>query len=323
MNIGLQLKEMLRTSNMPNIRGSISFDKDLSKLSWLKVGGPAEVFFQPYDTEDLSKFLKWLPKEVSVFVIGACSNLIIRDGGIPGVTIRLGRNFSDISFDEKSILVGAALLDSQVANKAAQKGLDLAFLRTIPGVIGGAVVMNAGCYGKYIADVLIRAKVILRDGSYVELNKEDFRFGYRSSLVPEGAVVTEVVLKGDIKPFDEILKQMDENISHRMQTQPVKERSCGSTFRNPSGASSTLSMNSDHSMKAWSLIEQAGLRGFRFGGAELSKKHPNFMINTGTATANDLECLGKLAIEKVELETGIKLIWEIKRIGIKKNEDQL
>ncbi len=303
--------------SLPDCRGKISNKFDLSQLSWLKVGGPAQVLFQPEDEQDLALFLKKLPTEIPIFVIGACSNLIIRDGGISGVVIRLGRNFSKIAFTEKSVLVGASCLDSHVAKISAGKGVDLSFLRTIPGNIGGAIAMNAGCYGSYVADYFLSSKVILRDGTIAKLNLKDLNFNYRSSDIPDGAIITEVTFRCVKNLPEKIQKKMNDALAYREINQPVRELSCGSTFRNPLGRSSTGGKgDSDHSLKAWKLIDDAGLRGMSLGGAKISTKHPNFMINTGDATAQNLEDLGTLVIEKVKEKSGIELVWEIKRVGI-------
>ena len=299
---------------LPACRGKTSQNFALKRLSWLKVGGVAEVLFQPEDEEDLVIFMKNLPAEIPVFVIGACSNLIIRDGGIPGVVIRLGGGFSKINFTDKTVSVGAACLDSQVARISARNGTDLSFLRTIPGNIGGAITMNAGCYGSYISDYFLSLRAVLRDGTVVDLDSKDLNFHYRDSFIPEGAIITQATFKCVKGLPEEIEKKMNDALRYRELHQPVKELSCGSTFRNPLGRSST-SGDSEHSLKAWKLIDDAGLRGMRLGGAKISTKHPNFMINTGNATAKNLEDLGTLVIKRVREKSGIELVWEIKRVG--------
>ncbi len=303
-------------SILPACRGKISKNFALQRLSWLKVGGAAEVLFQPEDEEDLVKFMKNLSPEIPIFVIGACSNLIIRDGGIPGIVIRLGGSFSKINFTDTTISVGASCLDSQVARISARNGADLSFLRTIPGTIGGAIAMNAGCYGSYISDYFLSLRAVLRDGKIVNLNSKDLNFHYRGSLIPEGAIITEATFKCVKDSPEQIEKKMNAAMKYRELHQPVRELSCGSTFRNPLGRSSTIDKrDSDHSLKAWKLIDDAGLRGMRVGGAEISTKHPNFMINTGNATAKNLEDLGTLVIKKVKEKSGVELVWEIKRVG--------
>ncbi len=299
---------------LPACRGKTSQNFALKRLSWLKVGGAAEVLFQPADEEDLVTFMKNLSAEIPVFVIGACSNLIIRDGGIPGVVIRLGGSFSKINFTGKTVSVGAACLDSQVARISARNGTDLSFLRTIPGNIGGAITMNAGCYGSYISDYFLSLRAVLRDGTIVNLDSKDLKFHYRGSFIPEGAIITQATFKCVKDLPEEIEKKMNDALRYRELHQPVKELSCGSTFRNPLGRSST-SGDSEHSLKAWKLIDDAGLRGMRLGGAKISTKHPNFMINIGNATAKNLEDLGTLVIKRVREKSGIELVWEIKRVG--------
>ncbi len=303
---------------LPEVRGRLTADRPLADLSWLRVGGPAEVLFQPADPQDLAAFLAGLPADIPVFPVGVCSNLIIRDGGIRGVVVRMGRNFNGIEVLEGGkIRVGAAALDAQVAKKAAEAGIDLAFLRTIPGAIGGAIKMNAGCYGVYFADVFVEATAIDRQGRNVVLTASDLDFSYRSSSIPEGMIVTEVVLQGPLGDPQEISAKMEDALAKREASQPVKERSCGSTFRNPAGFSSTGRADDVHDLKAWKVIDDAGMRGARVGGAQMSEMHSNFMINTGDATATDLEELGELVRKKVYQNSGITLHWEIMRVGEK------
>ena len=303
---------------LPEVRGRLTADRPLADLSWLRVGGPAEVLFQPADPQDLAAFLAGLPADIPVFPVGVCSNLIIRDGGIRGVVVRMGRNFNGIEVLEGGkIRVGAAALDAQVAKKAAEAGIDLAFLRTIPGAIGGAIKMNAGCYGVYFADVFVEATAIDRQGRNVRLTASDLDFSYRSSSIPEGMIVTEVVLQGPLGDPQEISAKMEDALAKREASQPVKERSCGSTFRNPAGFSSTGRADDVHDLKAWKVIDDAGMRGARVGGAQMSEMHSNFMINTGDATATDLEELGELVRKKVYQNSGITLHWEIMRVGEK------
>jgi UDP-N-acetylmuramate dehydrogenase len=301
---------------LPLCRGQVVYNFDLRRLSWLKVGGPAQVFFQPEDEEDLALFLKRIPPEVPIFAIGLCSNLIIRDGGIPGIVIKLGKNFTRIKFFEKYISVGAGCIDSRVAKISAKKGIDLSFLRTIPGNIGGAVTMNAGCYGSYVSDYFLSMRAVFRNGTIRTLYSKDVSFHYRGSLIQDNPIITEVNFRCVKGEPNEIEKKMNKALEYRAVHQPVKELSCGSTFRNPSGHSSYMDTNdTDHSLKAWKLIDEAGLRGMSLGGAQISTKHPNFMINTGTATGQHLEDLGNLVIKKVKEKTGIELVWEIKRVG--------
>ena len=301
---------------IPKVRGIIRKNFELSRLSWLKVGGPAEIFFQPEDEDDLSFFLKNLETNIPVFVIGACSNLIIRDGGIPGVVIKLGKNFSTIKMNKTVVSVGAACRDSYLAQTCAKEGVDFSFLRTIPGNLGGAVKMNAGCYGSYISDYLIGLTLIRRDGSIADMKASDFKFGYRNSNIPDDAIITNVLLRKELNDPLRIEMKMTKALDIRNLSQPTKDLSCGSTFRNPLGRSSLEDKyDSDHSLKAWKLIDDAGLRGAKIGGAMVSKKHTNFLINTGNATAKDIEDLGKYIIKKVKTNSGINLIWEVKRVG--------
>ncbi len=303
--------------NLPEVRGTYTTDRPLADLSWLKVGGPAEVLFQPADLDDLQSFLTALPTEIGVFPIGVCSNLIIRDGGIKGVVIRMGRGFNGIEILEGNrVRAGVAALDAHVARKAAQAGIDLAFLRTIPGAIGGAAKMNAGCYGVYTADVFVEAQAVTRSGEVVTLTKDDMGFAYRSTDLPDGMVITSVLLEGPSGDPAQIEAKMADALEKRAQTQPVKERSCGSTFRNPAGFSSTGKADDVHDLKAWKVIDDAGMRGATVGGAQMSEMHSNFMINKGGATAADLENLGEKVRKKVFENSGIQLEWEIMRVGI-------
>jgi UDP-N-acetylmuramate dehydrogenase len=302
-------------TQMPTPRGALTADRDLSSLTWLRVGGPADWLFQPADLLDLQDFLRDLPREVDVFPMGVGSNLIVRDGGLRAVVIRLGRGFNQIEIDGTTVTAGAAALDAHVAKRAADAGLDLTFLRTIPGSIGGAVRMNAGCYGSYTADHFLSARVVLRDGQMVELGKDDLNFQYRQSDMPEGAVLVDATFHAERGDPDALHARMDAQLAKRDETQPTKERSAGSTFRNPAGFSSTGRADDVHDLKAWKLIDDAGLRGECLGGAQMSPKHSNFLINAGGATAADLESLGELVRKRVFQTSGIELVWEIMRVG--------
>jgi UDP-N-acetylmuramate dehydrogenase len=287
----------------------------MSDLTWLRVGGPAEWVFQPADLDDLTGFLAALDPTIAVFPIGVGSNLIVRDGGLRGVVIRLGRGFNGIAIDGDTVTAGAAALDAHVARQAAAAGLDLTFLRTIPGSIGGAVRMNAGCYGSYVADHLISAQAVTRDGACVRLSPVDLALDYRASTLPDGWVLTAATFRAAPGDPEALNARMADQIARRDATQPVKDRSAGSTFRNPAGFSSTGRTDDTHDLKAWKLIDDAGLRGVRLGGAQMSEIHPNFLINTGGATAADLESLGELVRKRVAETSGITLDWEIMRIG--------
>ncbi len=297
------------------VRGKLTPDYDLSKLTWLKVGGPAAWLFLPADTDDLSAFLAALPTETQVFPMGVGSNLIVRDGGLDAVVIRLGRAFASIAIEGTRVSAGAAALDAQVAKAAAGKGVDLTFLRTIPGSIGGAVRMNAGCYGTYTADRFVRAEAVLRSGEQVQLAASDLNFRYRQTDLPKGAVITAVVLEGPQGDPDDLAATMDRQLAKRDETQPTKALSAGSTFRNPAGFSSTGRADDVHDLKAWKVIDDAGMRGATRGGAQMSTMHSNFLVNAGGATAADLEGLGEEVRERVFQHSGIRLEWEIMRVG--------
>ncbi len=306
---------MTDTLPLPAVRGTLTPSRPLADLTWLRVGGPADWLFQPADVEDLSSFLAALPPAIAVFPIGVGSNLIVRDGGIPGVVIRLGRGFNGIETGDGTVTAGAAALDAHVARRAAAEGLDLTFLRTIPGSIGGAVRMNAGCYGTYVADRFVSAEAILRNGDRVVLGREALAFGYRETFLPEGAVIVSATFRAPAGDPSALEALMVEQVARRDASQPVKERTAGSTFRNPSGASSTGRADDSHEMKAWKLIDDAGMRGARRGGAEMSPKHANFLVNTGGANAADLEGLGEEVRNRVFQSSGLWLEWEIMRVG--------
>jgi UDP-N-acetylmuramate dehydrogenase len=300
---------------MPSVRGALTARRPMATLTWLRVGGPADWLFQPADEADLADFLAALPAEVPVFPMGVGSNLIVRDGGIAGVVIRLGRGFNGIRIDGDRVVAGAAALDAHVARRAAEAGIDVAFLRTIPGTIGGAARMNAGCYGSYTADGFVGARAVTRAGRVVSLAPADMGFAYRATALPEAMVITEVTLTGPRGAPAALAARMGEQLARRDATQPSRERSAGSTFRNPAGFSSTGRADDVHDLKAWKLIEDAGLRGTCIGGAQMSPMHANFLVNTGAATAADLENLGEFVRKKVFDSSGISLEWEIMRVG--------
>ena len=303
------------TPDLIPVRGTLTAARPLSDLTWLRVGGPADWLFQPADEDDLAQFLKALDPAIPVFPMGVGSNLIVRDGGLRGVVIRLGRGFNAITPEGTTVTAGAAALDAHVARKAAEAGVDLTFLRTIPGSIGGAVRMNAGCYGSYTADHLTAARAVTRQGDVVTLTPADLGFAYRSSALPEGWVLLDATFEGPPGDPAALAARMDEQIAKRDASQPVKDRSAGSTFRNPAGFSSTGRGDHAQDLMAWKLIDDAGLRGARRGGAQMSEKHCNFLINTGTATAADLEGLGEDVRKRVFHDSGILLEWEIMRVG--------
>ncbi|ETX28213.1 UDP-N-acetylmuramate dehydrogenase [Roseivivax isoporae] len=300
---------------MPEVRGRLTADRPLSDLTWLRVGGPADWLFQPADLDDLRDFLRALPAEVEVFPMGVGSNLIVRDGGLRAVVIRLGRGFNGIAVDGTRVTAGAAALDAHVARRAAEAGVDLTFLRTIPGAVGGAIRMNAGCYGSYVADVFVSARAVTRGGDLVTLGPDDLRFRYRETDLAPGTVIVEATFEGAPGDPAELAARMEEQLARRDASQPTKERSAGSTFRNPAGFSSTGRADDTHELKAWKVIDDAGMRGARRGGAQMSEKHSNFLLNTGGATAADLEGLGEDVRKKVFQTSGITLDWEIMRVG--------
>ena len=277
--------------SFPDMRGKLTQNRPLADLTWLRVGGPADYFYQPADADDLAAFMKALPADVVVMPMGVGSNVIVR--------------------------AGAAELDAHVARKAADAGLDLTFLRTIPGSIGGAVRMNAGCYGAYTADYFISADAITRTGEQVTLGPDDLQFAYRQTALPDGYVITAARFAPPKGEAQTLHARMEDQLRKRDETQPTKDRSAGSTFRNPAGFSSTGQADDRHDLKAWKVIDDAGLRGATLGGAQMSPKHPNFLINTGSATAADLEALGEMVRKKVYDSSGITLEWEIMRIGEK------
>ena len=302
-------------SDIPSPRGKLTQNRDLSSLTWLRVGGAADYFFQPADEDDLCQFMRDLPSDMAVFPIGVGSNLIVRDGGLRAVVVRLGRGFNQIAIDGRHLRVGAAALDAHVARKSAEAGLDLTFLRTIPGSIGGAVRMNAGCYGSYVKDHFIEARVVTRQGERLTFGADEMGFAYRQSSLPPDWIITEALFAAETGDPAALAARMAAQLAKRDETQPTKELSAGSTFRNPAGFSSTGRADDVHDLKAWKVIEDAGLRGARLGGAQMSEKHSNFMINAGGATAADLEGLGELVRKRVFKNSGIELEWEIMRVG--------
>ncbi len=302
-------------NDLPDVRGVLTPNRDLSELTWMRVGGPADVLFQPADAEDLSAFLAALPSDVPVFAMGVGSNLIVRDGGVRGVVIRLGRGFNGIEFHDDIVRAGAAALDMHVARKAAAEGLNLTFLRTIPGSIGGAVRMNAGCYGDYTVDVLQDVQVVMRDGSQRTLSAADLDLKYRSSSLPDGAVIVSATLRAPKEDVQILEDRMAAQLAKRDETQPTKDRTAGSTFRNPAGFSSTGKADDSHDLKAWKVIDDAGMRGAVRGGAVMNTMHSNFLTNAGGATAADLEGLGEDVRKKVYQTSGLTLGWEIMRVG--------
>jgi UDP-N-acetylmuramate dehydrogenase len=291
---------------MPDLRGRLLANQSLAELTWFRVGGPAQVLFTPADEADLAYFLAHLPQEFSVYVVGVGSNLIVRDGGLPGVVIRLSpRGFGETSALEDIVSAGAAALDKRVAETAAAANLGgMEFFFGIPGTIGGALRMNAGANGSETKDVLIEASGVSRDGKLHRFTNADMKFVYRNSGVDPSIIFTSARFRGVPTAPETIRTRMNEVQSHRETAQPIREKTGGSTFKNPAGNS------------AWKLIDAAGCRGLRVGGAQVSEMHCNFLINTGTATGHDIETLGETVRARVKENSGIELHWEIKRIGI-------
>lgn len=307
-------------ARLPKTRGRLLPMAALAPLTWLRVGGPAEVLYTPADVEDLAEFLAGTPEEVAITPIGVGSNLIVRDGGVQGVVIRLGPAFGRIEVEGERLRAGAAALDARVADAAAKAGLaGLEFLRGVPGAVGGALRMNAGAYGTYVADVLTESQAVTRSGDLRRLSSSEMGFSYRDSK-PRGLIYTGAVFKGEPGDPEQIQARMDRLMASRAASQPVKDRTAGSTFRNPAGFSSTGAEDDPMTLKAWSLIEQAGCRGLRRGEAVMSEKHANFLTNAGEATAADLEDLGEEVRRRVAEATGHNLEWEVRRIGLRIEE---
>jgi UDP-N-acetylmuramate dehydrogenase len=294
----------LRTK-IPALRGRLLVNQSLAELTWFRVGGPAQVLFMPEDEKDLSYLLANLPDDVPVTTVGLGSNLIVRDGGIAGVVVRLGRGFNDVAVEGMRIRAGAAVPDVKVARAAQEAGIaGLSFLRGIPGSVGGALRMNGGAYGGETKDVLIEARGVDRRGAACVYNNADMGFSYRHCGVADDVIFTQALFQGVPGDAAAIAAEMNKITESRESTQPVKSRTGGSTFKNPPGG------------KAWQLIDAAGCRGLRLGGAQVSEMHTNFLINLGNATAADIEALGETVRERVKQNSGVDLEWEIKRIGI-------
>ena len=296
-------------SNLPTIRGKYTENADLSALTWFRVGGVADVLFAPADEEDLAQFLKNTPEEIPVFVMGVGSNLLVRDGGVRGVVVKLGSPFRRIQVEGMRVIAGAGAIDAQVAKRAAQEGVSgLEFFRGVPGTIGGAIRMNAGAYGGEVNDVLVDAVAYDRRGARHVLTNKEMGFSYRHSDAPEDLIFTGATFKGHADEPDAILARMEKISTEREATQPIRERTGGSTFANPDPALSG-------GRKSWQPIDEIGGRGRVVGDAQVSEHHCNFIINRGDATAADLEELIESLRRDVAKETGVELRWEIRRIG--------
>lgn len=295
---------------LPQVRGSYKENASLAPLTWFRVGGPADVLFVPADVDDLASFLAGCPEDIPVMVVGVGSNLLVRDGGMDGVVIRLGSGFTSIErVGDTQMRAGCAVPDVMLAKAALDAELTgLEFFRGIPGALGGALRMNAGAYGRETKDVLIEAQAVTRAGQKVTLSNADFGYSYRHSDVADDLIFTSALFQAAPGKADEIKQRMDEITSSREDSQPIKSRTGGSTFKNPGGT------NPD-GPKAWKLIDAAGGRGLKRGGAQVSEQHCNFLINTGDATAADLEGLGEDVRARVKETSNIELHWEIKRVG--------
>jgi UDP-N-acetylmuramate dehydrogenase len=294
------------TALMPDLRGRLLPNQSLAELTWFRVGGPAQVLFMPEDEADLAYFLRQLPAEIPVTVIGLGSNLIVRDGGVPGVVIRLGRGFGEVKIEPGNrVRAGTAVPDVKVSRAAQEAAIaGLAFFRGIPGAIGGALRMNGGAYGRETKDALIEARGVDRRGNVRVFNNGDMHYTYRHCGAPEDVIFTQALFQGAAGDPAAIAAEMDKITESREATQPIKSRTGGSTFKNPPGH------------KAWQLIDAAGCRGLRVGDAQVSELHCNFLINLGGATAADIETLGETVRKRVKDNSGVELEWEIKRIGV-------
>lgn len=286
------------------VRGRVTADAPLAPLVWFKAGGPAETLFEPADLGDLQAFLRETPGEVPVWPLGLGSNLIVRDGGVRGVTVRLGKAFAAITVEGNALTCGAGAPGISVASTARDRGIaTLEFLRGIPGTVGGAVCMNAGAYGREVADILVSADVVLRSGALCTLAMGELGYTYRHSALPEGAIVVAATFAGIPGAPAIIGAEMDRIAAEREASQPLRSRTGGSTFKNPEGH------------KAWALVDAAGCRGLRRGDAQVSEKHCNFLLNLGSATSADIEALGEEVRDKVKAHSGVMLDWEIQRVG--------
>ncbi len=289
---------------LPAVRGTLTPDADIAALIWFRCGGKADILFEPADADDLADFLGHMPADIPIIPLGLGSNLIVRDGGVPGVVVRLGKAFSFVAQYGNVFTFGGGtpgILAASAARDASLAGLE--FMRGIPGTIGGAVKMNAGAYGRDTAQILIDADVVLRDGRRLQLSNADMGFSYRHSAMPEGAIILSARLRGTPGDKATIAAEMERIAQEREASQPLRSRTGGSTFKNPEGH------------KAWQLVDAAGCRGLKIGGAQVSEKHTNFLINTGDATAADIETLGNEVRARVKAQSGVELEWEIDRIG--------
>ncbi len=294
-------------ATVPAVRGKLTPDAPLAPLVWFKSGGSAQWLFEPADADDLAAFLAALDGDVPVMALGLGSNLIVRDGGVPGVVVRLGKAFAQVRrVDETTLRCGGGASGILVSSTARDSGIaGLEFLRSIPGTVGGFVRMNGGAYGRETKDILVEAEIILRSGERVTLPAAALGYTYRHSELPEGAIVVSALFRGVPGESAAIQAEMDRIAAAREASQPLRSKTGGSTFKNPQGE------------KAWELVDRAGCRGLTLGGAQVSEKHTNFLINTGDATSTDIEALGEEVRARVKAQSGIALEWEIQRVGSK------
>lgn len=299
---------MSAVDTMPRVRGKLTANAPLAPLVWFKSGGRAEWLLEPADVEDLQAFVSELDPAVSFWPLGLGSNLIVRDGGVPGVTVRLGKPFAKVEkFDEVTLRCGGGASGILVSSNARDAGIaGLEFLRGIPGTVGGFVRMNGGAYGREVRDILVDADVVLRSGERVTLALQELGYTYRHSELPEGCVVVGATFRGQPGNPAVVGAEMDRIAAEREASQPLRSKTGGSTFKNPQGH------------KAWQLVDQAGCRGLMVGGAQVSEKHTNFLLNLGDATSTDIEALGEEVRKRVKAKSGIELEWEIQRVGVVK-----
>jgi len=295
-------------SLLPKVRGKLTADAPLAPLVWFKSGGNAQWLFEPADIDDLADFLRELDADVPVMALGLGSNLIVRDGGVPGVVVRLGKPFAKVEqLDATTLKCGGGASGILVSSSARDAGIaGVEFLRSIPGTVGGFVRMNGGAYGRETADIMVECEVVLRSGERRTLAADALGYTYRHSELPEGAVVVSATFRGEPGDPAAIQAEMDRIAAAREESQPLRSKTGGSTFKNPPGD------------KAWRLVDAAGCRGLRKGGAQVSEKHTNFLLNTGDATSADIEGLGEEVRAKVKAQSGVELEWEIQRVGVSK-----
>jgi UDP-N-acetylmuramate dehydrogenase len=295
---------------LPAVRGKLLADEQLAPFTWFRVGGPADALFLPKDEDDLAEFLAKLDPIIPVIVLGAASNVIVRDGGIAGVVVRLGPSFGKVTTDGLGVTAGAAALDARVSVAAANAGIaGLEFFSGVPGTIGGALRMNAGCYGSETKDVLVEARALNRKGERVVLKNADFQFSYRHTEADEELIFVEAIFEGKKDEPSDILARIEALKARRETTQPIREKTGGSTFANPDPP------GTPNQRSSWKLVDEAGMRGAKRGGAQVSELHCNFLLNVGEATAADIEGLGEDVRAAVKAKSGVELRWEIKRIG--------